>query len=266
MPIIAVVSQKGGVGKTTLTLNVGYALAERGWKTLVVDTDPQGGIGFSIGPGAARSQGLAAVLAAEVGAADAVLATRHGNFHLLPVGHVGAAQRTQWGAALDRRLADVIFDLAANYDVVLIDTPAGLGGATLAAIQVADAVVSPLQSEPLALRSVTQLVEMLAYLRSQGQPKPLAALIPTMVQTRVDASLGVTQEAFRLFPDDVILESFVPLDAMFLRASQLGVPVALTARRPPPVATVFDRIAAELEARIGLLTEEENYEPIPLLD
>ncbi len=266
MPIVAVVSQKGGVGKTTLTLNIGYALAERGWKSLVVDTDPQGGIGLSIGPSAARSQGMAAILAAEVAAAEAVLTTRHANFHLLPTGHVGAAQRLDWGEVLDRRLADVIFDLAANYDVVLIDTPSGLDGPTLAAIKVADAVVSPLQSEPLALRSVTQLIETLAYLRSQGLHKPLAALIPTMVQTRVDASLGVTQEAFRLFPPDVVLESFVPRDPMFLRASQHGVPIALTARRPPPVATVFDRIAAELEARIGLLSEEESYEPIPLLD
>jgi len=266
MSVAAVVSQKGGVGKTTLTLNLGLALADRGWRVLIVDTDPQGGIGLSVGPKAAHSPGLAGIVNEQLAFADCRLATRRDGFHLLPTGSVDITALAEWSRDLSHALPRLFSELRAEYDVILVDTPAGFDGATLPVMTSADFLISPLQAEPLALRSITQLIAMLGHLKQQGCAVELAALVPMMVQSRNEVSLSITQEAFRLFPTDLILEAFVPRDAEFLNASARGVPVALMARRPPPVAAVFSRIAAELESRLGLEDPAGSYEPESLLD
>jgi chromosome partitioning protein len=91
----------------------------------------------------------------------------------------------------------------------------------------------------------------------------LAGLVLTMLQSRLGSSLAVAEESWRLFPPELVFDSTVPRDPTFVDASAAGVPVALLHRRPPAVAAVFDRIAAELETRIGL--EGEDDQAIPLL-
>lgn len=263
--IIVVASLKGGVGKTTLSLNTAYALAQRKWRTLLIDADPQGSIGYSIKGTLHRQAGLAEVLAGDQALAEAVVSSRLSEFDILPVGNIPATEAFRWSVTLEdgNRIRDLFDQVREKYDVVMIDTPPAMGGVTLGALRHSDYVLMPIQAEPLAARSVSQLLEVVGSLREKGAPLQMAGAILTMLQSREDPSLAVAQESWSLFPSNLVFEATIPRDISFLHASAAGTPVALLHRRPPAVAFVFDQIAAELETKIGL--DFDDDQAIPLL-
>ena len=250
--IVTVASQKGGVGKTTVALNVGLALARRMWRTLVIDTDPQGGLGLSLGASVDERPGLVEVLGGAVDPDEAVVSTRVPGLELLPLGQLRAIDEGRWMASLEdgRHLEKLFADLRARADVVLVDTPSGLGGVTAGALRASDFAL--IQAAPLAGRPVRRILELLVELRKEGAEIQLAGFVLNMLQSRRQASLDVAQESWRMFPDNVVMETSVPRDTCFLDASAATVPVAMLRRLPPPIAAIFDRLAAELEPKIGL--------------
>lgn len=268
MPSVAVASQKGGVGKTTLALNLAYALARRGLRTLVVDTDPQGAVGLSVAGAGRRSSGLVGCLAGGAKLSEATLATNLGTLFLLPT---AAEDALALGIDPVAVMADapavkrLLAEAAAAYDFVLVDTASGLSGPTRTVLESVDYVLVPIQAEPLALRSVPQLLHGLGALREAGARAQLLGFVITMLNSKSDVSLSVAQESWSSLPLELVLHSYVPRDAAFLRASAHGVPLHLLSRRAPPVAAVFDQIAAEVEERAGFTTQESEDEPIPLL-
>lgn len=186
---------------------------------------------------------------------------------LLPVGNVAIedthafASRLNDGAVLKRLLADA----AGEFELVMFDTPSGFGGATMGALRVSSAAMSPLQAEPLAMRSAAQLLEVLGALRKQGAAVQLAGFVLTMLAVRQAESLNVATEAWSEFPSESVLQTNVPRDPVFLKASAAGVPVGLLARNAPPAASLFDQLALELEARLGLRKEVKDDGPLSLL-
>jgi chromosome partitioning protein len=119
----------------------------------------------------------------------------------------------------------------------------------------------------LSLRSVPQTLEAIGEARlTQGRAPQIAGFILSMLRTRTEVSLNVAEEAWRSLPAELVFETFVPRHDWFLQASAAGVPLALLSKKPPAVATVFDQLAAELEAHIGLKEEgEANDGPIQLM-
>lgn len=266
--VLAVASPKGGVGKTTLALNLSYALAHRGWNTLLVDADPQGCIGLSIDGGLHRRAGLAEVVNGEVDLTEAAVTSRLKQLELLPVGRLPATFAARWTASLEdgQRLGEVFAAARSLYDVIIVDTPPGMAGAALGTLRAADYVAVALQAEPLAARSVVQVLEVIAALREEKRGPRLVGLVLTMLQSRHQGSLAVAQESWRLFPGNHVLETAIPRDNVFLEASAAGVPLALLRRRPPAAAAVFEQLAAEIEQRIDLETSSDLERAIPLLD
>ena len=255
MPRIAVVSQKGGVGKTTVSLNLALALAERGHRTLLVDLDPQGGVGHSLAKGDTDLTGLADVLAGQAAARDAVMATSVGNLALLPRGRLDPIDVCDLELMLHApgKLETVLAEAEAGYEVTLIDTPSGLGMPTRAALRVADYVLVPLQTERLALRSIAQLLRVIEHVKATENPRlELLGVLPTMADKRAEPSVAVLVDAWNDLT--AVLDTVVPRHAAFAEASEAGVPLGFLGGPPSPEARRFDMLAAELEdamARLG---------------
>ncbi len=268
MKSLVVASPKGGVGKTTLSLNVGFAFAQAGHRTLLLDADPQGAIGLSLSKSLTVRAGLADCVAGEVSVADAIVRTRVEGFSLMPVGTLAPSETQSFGTAMadGKRLGWLIDTVASEYDLVIVDTPCGFGGVTVGALRACTHVVSPIQAEPIALRSITQLLEMIKTLATQGEVARVVGFVLSMLQTHDERSLQVAKDVWDMFPRDLLFDVSVPRDGVFLEATAAGVPVALLRRPSPPVTHVFDLVAAELARRMELETTRTSDGPQPLLD
>lgn len=267
MKSIAIASPKGGVGKTTVALQLAHAIVKRGYRTLLVDGDPQGAIGLSLSKELNASPGFSAFIAEGRPLAEVVVRTRIDGFSLLPIGRIGPYETEAFGAALSdgTRLERLIAEADADYDLVMFDTPSGFGGITTGVLRASTHVVSPIQAEPVALRALTQLLEMVQVLRQEGAQVRLAGLVVTMLQVRNEHSFDVARELLDQFPQELLFSANVPRDPVFLEATAKGVPVGLLRRPAPPVTHVFDLIAAELEDRVGLIEQARSDEPQPFL-
>jgi chromosome partitioning protein len=255
---LATASQKGGVGKTTVCINLGHALARRGWNILLVDTDAQGGIGLSLSRSTRHKRGFYDFLAHGGEIRQLILPTRLPEFSILPCGTQADFLRLGHTDEAPEKLQDLLRQCdMLGYDCVILDTAAGLNGITETAVRCADWALIPQQAEPLAARSVPLLLETLARFRREGSGIRVAGILLTMLQAKQEASLKVARELRELLPPSLLFSQAVPRDEIFLEASALGLPLALVRRNPPPAALVFDQIAAELEARIELTTRKD---------
>lgn len=277
MPTLVISSQKGGVGKTTVAVNLAYSFARRGWRTLLIDSDPQGGVGFSLSEKAKDAKGFFQVLS-DTGPADPgslVLSTRLPEFRLLVSGNFEAAfgsSDPQDTPELRARLQEILSRLS-FYQIIVIDTEAGIHGLTRAIMAVSDFLLLPQQAEPLSARSMPRLLRSIAGLRRElGDDSPaarLAGLLLTMVRHSDSGSREIENDIRNMLPAELVLETEIPRDPAFLKASRVGVPVGLLHGQPPGAADSFDRLAAELEARMNLTketTENDGDEYTRLMD
>lgn len=245
---VVICSQKGGVGKTTVAVNLALALADRGRRVLLVDLDPQGGVGHSLAKGDGELVGLADVLAQRAAPADALRPTRQPNLALLPRGRLEPAEVCDYELALHRpgALAKVLDAVAADVDVTVVDTPSGLGLVTRTALRLATHALVVLQAEPVALRTVAQALGVVAHVRDHENPRlELLGILPTMVDKRSDASLSVLIDAWSALA--AVFDTAIPRADVFARAHQAGVPLAYLGGAPSPEARRFDLLAGEVE-------------------
>jgi len=250
---LATASQKGGVGKTTVCINLGHALARRGWNTLLIDTDPQGGIGLSLSRSTRKKRGFYDYLTAGGEARQYILPTRLPEFSILPCGSPDTFMRDGATNEAAARLRDLLRQCELlGYDCVILDTAAGMNSITEVAVRGADWVLVPQQAEPLAVRSIPLLLETLNRFRAEGSPTKVAGILLTMLMSNHEASLKVARELRQMLPPQLLFNQAIPRDPLFLEASVLGLPLSLMRKNPPPTALLFDQLAADLEQRIGL--------------
>jgi chromosome partitioning protein len=272
---LALISQKGGVGKTTIAVNLSYSLARRGWRVLLVDADLQGGVGFSLTEKSKDAAGYHDFLLGDAGSdqggiASAILRTRLPGLSLLTRGSRRALDRYLGGgleAAIPvesvRRIDDALHELG-EFDLVLYDTPTGVTSVGEGLARSVDALLVPQQPGPLCLRSLPQILRMVAAARASGvesdRPR-LAGFLLSMAETDDPSNLQDQREFRDLLPLELVLETVVPLHRDFREAARLGVPVAMLRERPSASALIFDQLAAELESRLNLYEDEET--PFP---
>ncbi len=222
--IIAVTNQKGGVGKTTTTINVAYNLAKSGKKVLLVDLDPQGNAtsGLSV---AKKGIMIRDVLSGSADVSGAVQPTAYKNLSILPTDAALATLETEIAAVRDRaiRLKKVLADI--DYDVILIDCPPSLGLLTVNALTAANSVIIPVQTEYYALEGLGQLLETMKLVRQALNPKlSILGVVMTMHNTRTTLSIQVETQLKHHFKDR-LFETAVPRNIRVAEAPSHGKPV-----------------------------------------
>lgn len=266
MPAVAVASQKGGVGKTTVALNLAFAWARRGLNTALVDVDPQGAIGLSLSKRLSQGPGLFDWMKGQP-VRPLLVRTRLEQLTLLPAGRIPATESQAFQARLeDGRVLSRLLEELKTFHVVLFDTPSGFVGATLGALRASRWALTPVQSEPIAARTLMRTVETIGALRREGASVELLGILLTMVQRSDPSSAAIADDLWRTVPRHLMLESAVPRDPLLLEASNAGVPVGLLRKHPPAIALEFDQLAAELEDRMGLRGKEGDGAPVTLVD
>lgn len=243
------------MGKTTICINLAYSLAKRGWRTLLVDTDPQGAVGLSLARSTRQRQGFYDILSDTAILRDCTLVSRLPELSILPAGQYETAIRQSLPA--NSSVVPRLFDLQreiqqAGFDLVIFDTAAGMSGLTEQVVKSSHFVLIPQQCEPLAVRSVPHMLETLSRYRAEGATVRLAGVLLSMLMEASPVSTQVARELREVLPAEFVFRQSIPRLPSFLEAAALGVPVALLQATPPPEALLFDQIAAELEQRIGL--------------
>ncbi|MEZ4373843.1 MAG: ParA family protein [Polyangiaceae bacterium] len=260
---ITLVSQKGGVGKTTVALNLALALAERGRRTLLVDLDPQGGIGHALSRGDTELVGLADLLMGQIQPEEAILPTKVPRLSLFPRGRLDPADACDFELALASNgvLDSTLAKVERGFDITILDNPSGLGLITRAALMLADFALIPFQAQPLALRSTSQVLRVIDRVRSGENPKlQLLGILPTMVERDNDASHAVMMDIWSSF--EAVTDTTIPRANVFADASLRGLPVGFLSGPVSPEARRFEVLASEVESLMDQLTPMEKQDVV----
>ena len=252
--IIAIVNQKGGVGKTTTAINLAAALAKNGYPTLLVDCDPQAnstsGLGFARGE---ERNNVYDVLLGNCPAADAILPTDLEHLSLLPgtKDMIGANLELVNAERREFRLREALDTIRPQYTFILLDCPPALDLLTLNALVAADKLLVPMQAEYFALEGVSELMSTAEKVESAFNPGlGLEGVVLTMYDDRTNLSQQVRQNLQDFFKDKVF-KTTIPRNVRLAEAPSHGVPAIVYDARSRG-AEAYMELADELLTRVGL--------------
>jgi chromosome partitioning protein len=206
--VIAIANQKGGVGKTTTTINLGAALAEKEQYTLLLDSDPQGALSVGLGlPAYDLDLTLYSVLTDNRIPIDGVIHHIRPHLDLVPANIDLATAELQLVAMMGREfiLRDALAAVRDRYNFVLIDCPPSLGLLTVNALAAADEILVPLQCEFLAMRGLDALVDTVARIQRRLNPKlSLFGIVPTLYNPRRVHARQMLERVRSAYPTKVL--------------------------------------------------------------
>lgn len=250
---IAITSQKGGVGKTTVSINLAHAYARMGKRTLLVDADPQGSVGLSLTRQSRSLSGFYDAIAdSDFPIEQLIIPTRLETLSIVPAGRCSDYELGGGAMGVSLHRVRTFFKMAEEqgFDVCIIDTAAGLFGATADVLSACTAVVVPQQAEPLGVRSVPKMLEALTRMQIVNPRLKVCGVLMTMVQNRLVESVEAVQALRNLLPEKMVMRNVVPRDDLFVRASAKGLPVGVM-EEGAGVLAVFENLRAEIDATIN---------------
>jgi len=223
--VISIVNQKGGVGKTTTTVNLSAYLAQHGEKVLVIDLDPQGnatsGYGFDK---SALETSVYDLLVNDIPIKEVIQSTNRENIDMCPTNINLAGAEVELVSAMSREtiLKRAVDTISENYDFILIDCPPSLGLLTLNALAASTDVIVPIQGEYYALEGLTQLIDTINLVRKHLNPTiGIFGVVITMFDGRTQLTRQVTEEVRKYFGEKVF-NTVIPRNIRLAEAPSYG--------------------------------------------
>ncbi|ECP3332247.1 ParA family protein [Listeria monocytogenes] len=228
--VIALANQKGGVGKTTSSVNLSSSLAFLGKKVLLVDIDPQGNASSGVGVNKGEIEHcIYNVLVDDVAIQDVLQKTDLDNLNVIPATIQLAGAEVELVPAISReiRLKKAIDSIRDDYDYVIIDCPPSLGLLTLNALTAADSVLIPVQCEYYALEGLSQLLNTIRIVQKHlNEDLQIEGVLLTMLDARTNLGIQVIEEVKKYFQNKVF-NTIIPRNVRLSEAPSHGKPILL---------------------------------------
>ena len=228
--IIAIASQKGGVGKTTTAINLAACIAQESRSVLIVDIDPQSNATSGLGiNGNTQPHSVYEALIGQAEFSDCIVPTALASLDIIPAGQrlSGAEVELVGMMARETRLKSGLAPLRSRYDYVFLDCPPSLGLLTVNALTASDSVLIPLQCEYLALEGLTSLLSSIRLVQDHLNPGlRIEGVLLTMYDARLNLSQQVADEARKFFAERVY-KTAIPRNVRLSEAPSFGKPIVL---------------------------------------
>lgn len=228
--IIAIANQKGGVGKTTTSVNLSACLAYLGKKVLLIDTDPQGNTTSGVGINKGEIQScIYDVLIDDEDVYNVVQESKVENLYVVPATISLAGAEIELVSTISRevRLKHALQEIKADYDYLIIDCPPSLGLLTINALTASDAVIIPVQCEYYALEGLSQLLSTIRLVQKHlNHDLAIDGVLLTMLDARTNLGIQVIEEVKKYFQDKVY-KSIIPRNVRLSEAPSHGEPIII---------------------------------------
>ena len=251
--VIALANQKGGVGKTTTSVNLGACLANEGQRVLLIDLDPQGNATSGLGVDKKQiEQSIYDVMINDVPLADVIQSSSHKGLDIAPttIELSGAEVELTSMMARETRLKDAFGDVRDQYDYILIDCPPSLGLLTINAFTAADSILIPVQSEYYAMEGLSQLMNTMKLVQKHfNRNLTIEGVLLTMFDKRTNLGQQVNSEVQKFFGDQVY-KTIIPRNVRLSEAPSYGQAIVDYDPRSTG-AKVYQQLAKEVLADHG---------------
>ena len=246
----SIVSQKGGSGKTTTSLNLAASFAVRKLRTLLIDLDPQGGSAYGLGFKPSHyNKGVNDLLQGKADVRELLISSENPYLRFIPAGKFANVAEIDRFFNLGKRISLIrraIMSVRDLCDVILFDTPPGENSLSVSALNSSDAVIIPLQCEPLALRTLPQILRLIREVKSKVNPAlSIEGVLLTMYDVRYGFTEQVSEQVWKNFPRDLVFETIIPRREDFSKAFIQGRP-AVFENALSPASLAYLQLADEI--------------------
>lgn len=241
--VIAIANQKGGVGKTTTSVNLSACLAELGKRVLLIDIDPQGNSTSGFGVDKSKiKRSIYDILVDDVEVLDAIHSTEISNLNILPATIQLAGAEIELVSVMSRetKLKRAIDKMKYDYDYIIIDCPPSLGLLTINSLTAANSVLVPIQCEFYALEGLSQLINTITLVQKNLNPiLELEGVVLTMFDARTNLSIQVVDEVKNHFQQKVY-QTIIPRNVRLSEAPSHGQPIIKYDRKSKGAEVYFE--------------------------